>query len=96
MVQEQFQQFIELVDRHIRELEGAGFDFQSNAWFFSRYLRRLLTLSRNVASPRDLENSMRGLVRFYVDSIEGDPALQSRFEEILESHRRALRAVHKT
>ena len=61
-------------------------------WYFLRYLRRLATLAEATPHASDVNGAMRGLTRFYVDSLAQDPALAERFENVLAAHRHALRA----
>ncbi len=87
-------EFRELLRRHIRELEDERPAEQSTDWFFLRYLRRLQRRALAQPRARDCEGLMRGLTRFYVDHVEEGSALAERFEDILETHRYALRRDH--
>ncbi len=87
-------EFRETLARHIKELTRTDPERHGTAWFFLRYLKRVAKSA--AASPKASETSgaMRGLTRFYVDSAADDPDLSARFEDVLASHRHALRAEH--
>lgn|SRR5574343_598669 len=92
LTQSGFSRFSELVARHVRELE------QSNPLPDSgeRYLLNLLqNLKSNVlssTSAREVENSVKGLAHFAVDSMEWKSQLNERVEEILSFHAALLKA----
>ena len=94
-IQTSFLEFRELVQRHVREIEIAQPERYTTEWFFLRYLRRLRSRAYGYDSPRECSSLMRGLTRFYVDSVEGVSPLGNRFEEILEAHRYALRTERR-
>jgi hypothetical protein len=83
--------FREVVQRHVKDLERATPERYSTTWFFLRYLRRVHKFAHGHDTPRAAGSAMRGLVRFYVDSITQDSDLAWRFEEVLDAHRGALR-----
>ena len=86
-------EFRESVARHIKELERSEFDRYSTEWFFLRYLKRVARQAEQVGLAREI-SGMSGLTRYYVDRIEAGSDLATRFEEILDAHRHALRMEH--
>lgn len=86
-----FVEFREVVQRNVKELESVYPERYSIEWFFLRYTQRVAKHALNGESPRDCDGAMRGLTRFYVDKIANESSLSARFEEVLESHRNALR-----
>jgi len=87
-------EFRDKLRRHVRELEDSGLEPYSSEWFFLRYLYRLRTSALANRSPRACSSIMRGLLRYFVDSIDENSPMAERFGEIYESHRRALRTEH--
>ena len=90
-IQTPFLEFIELLARHLKELEQAYPERYSTDWPFVRYLRRVAKRAMASTSPREVSGAMRGFLRFYVDSIDARSDLGARYVEVLEAHRRALR-----
>ena len=88
-----FAEFRELVAERIRELERSYPEWQSTEHYLLRYLRALHQRASSVATPHDMEDDMRTLLRFYVDVIEEGSTADKIYKEILESHRYALRRL---
>jgi hypothetical protein len=86
-----FVEFREIVQRNVKELESVYPERYSIEWFFLRYTQRVAKRALKGESPRDSNGAMRGLTRFYVDMVANESSLSARFEEVLESHRNALR-----
>jgi len=86
-----FEDFRELVVSHYREIAAENPEYQSTAWFLLRYLKRIEQTTILPVSPVKVENSMRGFIRFYVDSIEARSPLGQRCLRIYEEYRRTLR-----
>ena len=84
-------EFRETLARHIKALVGADAERYSIEWYFLRYLRRLARLAEATPHASEVNGAMRGLTRFYVDSLTQHPALAERFEDVLATHRHALR-----
>jgi hypothetical protein len=89
------EEFRDLLRQHVRELEGAYPERYSQAWFFLRYVKRIRKRALANPSPRACSGLMRGLMRYFVDSIEEDSELATRFAQILECHRYALRTERR-
>ena len=85
----------ELLQRHVRELERSYPERHTREWFFLRYVKRVHKRAHDDDTPRACLSAMRGLTRYYVDSIDEDSELGKRFEEILECHRYALRTERR-
>jgi hypothetical protein len=80
--------------QHIREVDAVNPAYQSTEWFLLRYLQRIVKATEPPASNSRVENSIRALVRFYVDMIDERSELGERCRMINEEYRKALRA-HK-
>jgi hypothetical protein len=87
-----FSEFRQAVIRHIREIEAGNPEYQSTEWFLLRYLRRIEKTTLPPASPGRVENSMRALIRFYVDMIEEKSLLGERCRQVSAEYRKVLRA----
>ena len=61
--------------------------------YLLRYLRALHQRASSVATPNELEEDMRALLRFYVDVIDEGSVADKIYKEILEAHRYALRRI---
>jgi len=86
-----FGEFRLILIQHIREVDAENPAYQSTEWFLLRYLRRVVKATEPPASISRLENSIRALVRFYVDMIEEQSELGERCRRINEEYRKALR-----
>ena len=80
--------------RHIKQLTRAAPERHSSEWFFLRYLKRVAKQAEATPHASEVSSAMRGLIRFYVDSVAHNAALAERFEDVLAAHRHALRAEH--
>ena len=49
----------------------------------------------STSSPHEVSGAVRGLIRFYVDSIDAGSALGQRLEEVVSFHRRAVRLYRR-
>ena len=90
-LQAHFDEFRVVVVRNIRELDAVGPDLQSTEWYLLKYLRQIHRKTVVSTSPREVENTIRALIRFYLDGVEEGTALEQRVKEVLASHRRSLR-----
>ena len=77
--------------QHIREVDAENPAYQSTEWFLLRYMRRVVKATEPPASNSRVENSIRALVRFYVDMIDERSELGERCRMINEEYRKALR-----
>lgn len=90
-----FGEFREYVLRHYREISARDPEFQSTEWFLLRYLKRIEKATNPPAVPGQVENSMRGFVRFYVDRIDEKSELGDRCIMIYEEYRKTLRIAQE-
>ena len=90
-----FGDFREYVTRYYREIAGRDPDFQSTEWFLLRYLRRIDKATNPPVVRGQVENSMRGFVRFYVDMIDEKSELGEICVRIYEEYRRTLRCYQE-
>ena len=86
-----FGEFRLVVIQHIREIEAINPAYQSTEWFLLRYLNRVVKTTEPPTSNGRVENSIRALIRFYVDMIEEQSELGQRCRMINEQYRKALR-----
>jgi hypothetical protein len=86
-----FGEFRLIVIQHIKEIEAQNPEYQSIEWFFIRYLKRIVKNANPPTTPGKMENSIRALVRFYVDMIEENSPLGERCRQINEQYRNAIR-----
>lgn len=91
-----FGEFRLTVVQHIREIEAENPPYQSTEWFLLRYLKRIEKTVEPPASPGRVDNSIRALIRFYVDMIEEQSELGERCRMINEEYRKALRIHQET
>ena len=90
-LQTHFEEFRLVLVRNIKELTARRPDEQTTEWYLLKYMRRIYRKVIVSTSPREIENTMRALIRFYLDAIEEGSELEARCHEVLGSHRRALR-----
>jgi len=86
-----FGEFREIVIRHIRSIESVRPEYQSTEWFLLRYLTRIEKNANPPTSPGRIENSMRALIRFYVDQVDEHSELGEICRQINAEYRRTLR-----
>ncbi len=79
------------VVEHIRAIEAQSPEYQSTEWFLLRYLRKIEKNSNPPTTPGRVEGCMRGLIRFYVDTIDEDSALGDRCKKVYAEYRKTLR-----
>ena len=77
--------------RHIKELTDARPVAQSTGGYLLKYLRRIHRKVVVSTSPRECENTIRALIRFYLDAIDEGSALEAVCMDVLQFHRRSLR-----
>ncbi len=90
-LQTHFDEFRVVLVRHIKELEAHKPDAQTTPWYLLRYMRRIHSKVVVSTSPREVENTIRALIRFYLDAIDAGSELEERCKQIIEFHRRSLR-----
>lgn len=87
-----FGEFRKTVLFHYREIQAENPDYQSTEWFLLRYLKRIDKNTLPPTTPGKVENSMRGLMRFYVDMIEEKSSLGERCIKIYDEYRKTIRS----
>ncbi len=90
-IQTPFLEFREVLARHIKEMEAEYLERDSIDWYLLRYLKRISKRAMSTSAPNEVNAPVRGLIRFYVDSIDTGTAQEQRCEEVIEFHRRAVR-----
>jgi hypothetical protein len=91
-----FGEFRLTVVQQIREIEAENPPYQSTGWFLLRYLKRIEKTVEPPASPGRVDNSIRALIRFYVDMIEEQSELGERCRMINKEYRKTLRIHQET
>lgn len=94
-IQTPYLEFREVLALHIKEIEAQYVERHSIDWYFSRYLKRVSKSAMSTSSPHEVSGAVRGLIRFYVDSIDAGSALGQRLEEVVSFHRRAVRLYRR-
>ena len=84
------EEFRVVLVRNIKELTARRPDEQTTEWYLLKYMRRIYRKVIVSTSPREIENTIRALIRFDLDDIEEGSELEARRHEVLGSHRRAL------
>ncbi len=79
------------VIEHIRSIEAEDPEYQSTQWFLLRYLRNIAKNSNPPTTPGKVEGCMRGLIRFYVDTIDEHSEMGDRCLKIYAEYRKTLR-----
>ncbi len=87
-----FGEFREIVVLHIKEIDVKNPEYQSTEWFLLQYLKRIEKNTIPPASSGKVENSMRALIRFYVDMIDERTELGERCRMINEAYRKTLKS----
>ena len=83
--------FRTFVIQHYREIAACNPAYQSTEWFLLRYLRRIDKATVPPVTHGQIENSMRGFIRFYVDMIDEKSELGERCISIYEEYRKTIR-----
>jgi hypothetical protein len=86
-----FGEFRLIVIQHIKEIEADNPEYQSTEWYLIKYLKRIEKTANPPASPGRVENSVRALIRFYVDLIDDRSELGERCRQVNAEYRKALR-----
>ncbi len=86
-----FGDFHAVVTQHINEIDAQNPDTQSTEWFLLKYLRRIEKNANQPASAVAMENSVRALIRFYVDSIDEHSPLGDRCIRIYQEYQKTMR-----
>ena len=94
-IQTPYLEFREVLALHIKEIEAQYVERHSIDWYFLRYLKRVSKIAMSTSSPHEANRAVRGLIRFYLDSIEAGSTLGRRFEEVVSFHRRAVRLYRR-
>ena len=94
-LQTHFDAFRMVVVEQIRELTALRSEAQTTEWYFLKYLRRVHKKVIVSTSPREIENTIRALIRFHFDAIGGGSELGLGCKNVLQFHRRSLRLEHR-
>jgi hypothetical protein len=90
-LQPHFDEFRVVLVRHIKELTATRPEAQTTEWYLLKYMRRIHRKVNVSTSPREIENTIRALIRFYLDAIDDGSELDERCREVLKFHHRSLR-----
>ena len=86
-----FGNFRLIVIQQIREIQEQEPEHQSIEWYLLKYLRRIEKNANPPSTPGNMENSVRALVRYYVDQVEEHSDLGERCRFVYEQYRKTLR-----
>ena len=86
-----FGEFRLFVLQHISEIEAVNPEYQSTEWYLIRYLKRIVKTSNPPATRGSMDNSMRALIRFYVDIIDEQSDLGERCRQVNSEYRKTLK-----
>lgn len=89
-LQTHFDEFRLVLVEQIRTLNSSDPQAYTTPWFLLKYFKRIHKKVTVSTSPREVENTIRALIRFYVDSIDKDSKLDEAVKAVLRSHRRSL------
>ena len=95
-LQSHFDEFRLVLVAQIRELSALEPEHQTTVWYLLKYFRRIHKKVTVSTSARGVENTIRALIRFYVDKIDEGSELEERCKHVLRSHRRSLRLDRQT
>jgi hypothetical protein len=90
-LQTHFDEFRIVVVEQIGELTALRPEAQTTEWYSLKCLRRVHKKVIVSTSPREVENTIRALIRFYLDAIDEGSELELRCKNVLQSHRCSLR-----
>ena len=86
-----FGNFRLIILEEIRLIQAQQPESHSVEWFLLRYLKRIEQYTNPPSTPGKVDNSIRALVRFYVDMIDEDSELGERCRFIYDQYRKTLR-----
>jgi len=79
-----------VLNRHIKDLQNDGPEYQSTHWFLLRYMRRIRANTEKEDPRRRVESSVRAFIRFYLDRVEEQSDLGMRCRDIMDTRRKLL------
>ena len=74
-----FLKLLETINAHSKEKPPERY---SKEWFFQRYVRRLIKITSHLDHPNQLESTIKGMTRFFLDLEQPTPNLSTQFESI--------------
>jgi hypothetical protein len=86
-----FGHFRAIVTQHINEIDTQNPEFQSTEWYLLKYLRRIEKNADSPVSTAAMDNSIRALIRFYVDSIDEHSPLGDHCIRIYQEYSKTIR-----
>ena len=86
-----FGDFRNVVIYHCKEIMAENPGYQSTEWYLLRYLKKIEKNTCPPTTPEKVENSIRGLIRFYVDMIDEKSPLGERCIRIYDEYRKTVR-----
>jgi hypothetical protein len=90
-----FGNFHAVVKQHINEIDMLNPEFQSTEWYLLQYLRRIEKNTDSPVSTAAIDNSIRALIRFYVDSIDEHSPLGDHCIRVYQEYRKTIRTSKK-
>ena len=86
-----FRATLEKIHRDSKDLPPERY---SPYWFFMRYVRRLLKIICSSNQPKELDSTIRGMTRFYIDLDEPPSILSEQFESIRNEYS-LIKRIHQ-
>ena len=74
-----FLKLLEKINAHSKE---EPLERYSREWFFQRYVRRLMKITNHLDKPNQLESTVKGMTRFFLDLEKPTPVLSEQFDAI--------------
>ena len=74
-----FLKLLEKINAHSKEKPPERY---SKEWFFQRYVRHLIKITNHLDKPNQLESTVKGMTRFFLDLEKPTPALSKQFDAI--------------
>lgn len=86
-----FGDFRQIVLEQINDIKSQDPESHSVEWFLLKYLTRIEKNALPPTTPGRMENSVRAMVRFYVDMIDENSALGERCRFVYQEYKKTIR-----
>ncbi len=86
-----FADFRLFIAEQIKFVEMMDYESHSTEWFLVKYLKRVEKLTNPPSRKGQVDNAMRGLIRFYVDNLDEKSELGERCQKIYNEYRNTIR-----
>lgn len=79
------------VIEQIKFIESRDYESHSTEWFLVRYLKRIEKHTNPPSRKGQVDNSIRALIRFYVDNLDEKSELGECCQKIYDEYRKTIR-----